>query len=356
MKNTEFNNEIPFNEMYDNKDIEGLIDIVENTKIENSKTKNTVAQAIYLLGELKADKAVDPLVYIALKNNRAKVRHAAILALGEIGNERAVKPLIMLLKDLDIKESELKDEDHSYQSDDWMAKALFEALFNIGTKKVIKDIVETLDCNSGLTDIAFLLLKEMGEKGIKPLIYLLESDGQVIREKAIIALGELGEKSKEAAGSLIHILEMLQKSEIKDFEQMERVVVALGKVGDSKATGPLIKILKSDPLHTDDDYSLQCSTVTALGELGDKQAAELIVHLMLEGTELRLRGTATWALGQIRDDKAIEPLIKVLTNKREDSWVQRCAFRSLFNYDGDIVAIPILRYLKLNPEIIKHQD
>ena len=77
---------------------------------------------------------------------------------------------------------------------------------------------------------------------------------------------------------------------------------------------------------------------------------------MFEGTESRVRGTAAWTLGQIRDDKAIEPLIKVLKNKREDSWVQRCAFRSLFNYGGDIVAIPILRYLKLNPEIIKHQD
>jgi FOG: HEAT repeat len=170
-------------------------------------------------------------------------------------------------------------------------------------------------------------------------------------------LGELGEKSQAATEPLLLILEDLLQSETKDFQiddftQMDRVLRALGKIKDPKAVVPLLNILKLYPLNCACDH-LRCSTILALGDLGDKQATEILIHVMLEDSWLRIRGEAALALGKIHDENAIEPLIKALEN-RGDGWPQRCAFEALLSYNGDLAAVPILRYLKQNPEMIAH--
>jgi HEAT repeat protein len=148
-------------ELTEKIDIDGLINLIENTKAIDSETKNTVASAIYELGELKADKAVDLLIYIALTNKWAKIRHSAISALGKIGNKKTIKPFTMMLKALKDVDNDGVDLETSFSVAGW----IFEALFNIGTKQAISSIVEALNDNSELTDTALSVIKELGGTG-----------------------------------------------------------------------------------------------------------------------------------------------------------------------------------------------
>lgn len=55
-------------------------------------------EAVYSLGQIKAKKAVKPLIDL-LDNENSQLRSSVAMALGEIGDELAVKPLIDLLRD-----------------------------------------------------------------------------------------------------------------------------------------------------------------------------------------------------------------------------------------------------------------
>lgn len=338
-------------ELTEKKDASGLMSI-----IENNKGKNVLAAAIRGLGELKANEAVDLLIYIALKRNWAKVRHAAISALGQIGDDIAIKPLILLLKDVDYEVTDPKDGDYCYDIKGFMPGAIIGALCDIGSPEAVDRIVEALDENNKLAEVAIQALKEKGEKGIFPLISLFECDDHLTVRRAVVALGELGRVAQPAVEHLISLLVTSDSKDNPDFSLMEDIAVALGKTKASEAVGPLLQILQPDPLHTDPGYRLQNLIIFALGDIGDKQATKRLVHLMIHCTELRVRGTAAIALGQIRDEEAIEPLIKVIGSKREEGWARDCAFKALFNYSGDVAAVPILRYLKEYPAIIKHDE
>ncbi len=50
--------------------------------------------------------------------------------------------------------------------------------------------------------------------------------------------------------------------------------------------------IKLNTSHEDSDYRVQCSIIFALGDIGDNQATEPLVRLMLENGEIRIRGTA----------------------------------------------------------------
>jgi HEAT repeat protein len=78
---------------------------------------------------------------------------------------------------------------------------------------------------------------ELDTSAVEPLVAALKNDDPAVRRQAVIALGDLGDR--RATGDIIRSL--------KDSDDDVRLeaVVALGKIGDSRAVEPLIEKLKS---------------------------------------------------------------------------------------------------------------
>lgn len=73
-----------------------------------------------------------------------------------------------------------------------------------------------------------------------------------------------------------------------------------------------------------DDWELVKKSAQRLGELGGKEITDFLISL-LEKSNLGIRNRAALALEEIRDDRAIEPLLKSI-NKKEN-----------FNFNGTMV-------------------
>jgi HEAT repeat protein len=78
---------------------------------------------------------------------------------------------------------------------------------------------------------------------------------------------------------------------------------ALGEIGDERAVEPLMKALRRDSY-------VRWSAVVALGKIG-KSAVEPLIGV-LSDDNWRVREYAVRALGEIGDERAVEPLIKAL--------------------------------------------
>ena len=98
--------------------------------------------------------------------------------------------------------------------------------------------------------------------------------------------------------------------------------------------------------HTED--MLTCRSVGALGDIGDDRAVEPLLAIFEDEsttnfTHLRLE--ACWALRKIRDVRATEPLIKILENARNDTFgLVDAAASALVQLDDDSIELPLLRY------------
>jgi HEAT repeat protein len=66
-----------------------------------------------------------------------------------------------------------------------------------------------------------------------------------------------------------------------------------------------------------DRHFVRRSAASALGEIKDSRAVEpLIAALQIDDQGMGVRSSAAWALGKIKDLRAIEPLIALLKDKR----------------------------------------
>ena len=100
----------------------------------------------------------------------------------------------------------------------------------------------------------------------KAVGYLLQAANDpemAIRLKAIDVLGTM--RAKDAVGSLVQQLFMRGT----ETTTKQHILVALGKIGDSRATKPIL-----DFLARDGDRGLRGNAIFALGDIGDQDAVE----------------------------------------------------------------------------------
>ncbi|MCL1475467.1 HEAT repeat domain-containing protein [Argonema antarcticum] len=139
-------------------------------------------------------------------------------------------------------------------------------------------------------------------------------------------LGAMGSEAQEAVPDLIEAL----STGPNDYSTGDgpiptrtHIIMALGKIGDPRAVKPLIAALYS-PRPTDRFLGLRSSlkppkgydgTIEALG-LIKPAAVEAVPHIIpfLKESDSYLFRAATIALGQIKDPRAIPPLIEALNN------------------------------------------
>jgi HEAT repeat protein len=103
------------------------------------------------------------------------------------------------------------------------------------------------------------------EDAVKPLLDATSDSDPRVRAKAIDYLGTLG--SERATQVLTQYLFLSDT----DRASKQRVLVALGRIGDPAAVGSLVAFLE----RTGDD-ELRCGALYALGEIGDPKALEAV--------------------------------------------------------------------------------
>lgn len=310
-------------EIGDSSAVEPLIVLLDSTKQSNDINKtNLIITALGKIGDKRAIKyiinsfnllnekkvidflkkmdtsAVSHLI-IELKNNSMNIRKGAIKALGEIGDLRAVEPLIALLK---------------YQDN----------------QKEIIDLFEKFEIVNALTKI--------GKQGIPQLVNAIKKNDENIRKGVVEVLGRL--KDKSTSPSLINLL----KDKNKDVRI--KTIFALGEIGDKAAIKPLVIILrdkkyseeslesvkaldklkwKPEKTYEKISFFLAYEKWDSLACIGTPAFKELIV--LINSKNRYISGKACYALGELRDKRAVKPLITKA--KYPDNYIRREAITAL---------------------------
>jgi len=260
----------------------------------------------------------------ALKDDDWALREDAATLLGEFGDPRAVTPLI----------EALHDEDRAVR------EAATGALRKIGSAAVPALIAALQDPNGNVQEIAVAVLKDVPEpRAVEPLIGCLTNKNWIVRMHAAKGLGIAGDA--RAIAHLVSLLTDQVKAVRADATdalarigrpalasllaalQHEAWILrlhaceALGKIGAEEAVEPLCQVL----LH-DRDMAVRQDAAKALGGIGNPMALEALTAAL---TDLDVRPFAVEALGKLKDLRAVDTLIDVVTGKGRPADVRKVA-------------------------------
>jgi HEAT repeat protein len=237
-----------------------------------------------------------------------------------------------------------------------------ERRFNIDLLRADEDIdglIEALRSDNGLTrQRAALALGDLGgARTTEPLIRALGDPMTAVREAAADSLAMLG---SAAVGPLVELIESPEASgryeepgapegtatvtgpegqtwEIETRRDLRRVYAAaiLGEIGDPAAVKPLVGALR------DASDDLRCHAAGALAKFGSEAVEPLTAMLTEPDPEVRI--VAAGVLGDTSDPAAVEPLVAALRDKNPD--VRGAAGGALFRV-GDAAVEPLIAATK----------
>ncbi|HPG57267.1 MAG TPA: HEAT repeat domain-containing protein, partial [Candidatus Wallbacteria bacterium] len=267
------------------------------------------------------EKVVQPLID-ALSDADENVRYWSAKALAKIGDEQAILKLRQ-----------------SLSSPEWIVrKAASDALIEIGPP-ALKYLYEILE-RSG-EDARFWAVKTVGKIGdqsstpvlmpfladknqdvqtaavealgnisdsraINPLISLLQSDENHLKHHIKEALCKIGDKC------IAHLIKVLSSS---NWSARRTASLVLGDIGGRSIEFLMSELKKHKAAEAADAVTLNDDAVywiiEALGEIGDKVVTlSLMDFLKHKKTEIKI--SAIRALGKIKDERALAPLIDLL--------------------------------------------
>lgn len=239
-----------------------------------------------------------------LKWGTLGMRKSAAEALVKFGGERAVEPLTASLKD----------------SDGYVRRAVAKALGQIGDARAVKPLIAaTLKGSDNTRQTAAEALVMIGDAAVEVLCVALQDGDKSIRQRAAVALGGIG--AARAAEPLAAAL--------KDSEWFVRQTAAeaLGKLGWEPANSEQSAVL-----------------AIAQGDWNDAvnkgRASVKPLIAALKDSCSGVRESATKALGQIRDARAVEPLIAAALkdgNSNGDRYERRLAEDALVKIGAEAV-------------------
>lgn len=291
-------------------DVSSIDDLLQNLSHNDAKIR---CKAAWDLGKSGDVRAVNPLI-IALEDDDRNVREWAAIALAKIGKpsieplEAALESgndsikwqaaaVLGLINDTNCTEAlslALQSKNSTVRY--WAASSL--GLIKNGKSQ--EALVSALgDCNESVRDKAgWALRTQSGEKAIMLLIDLLQDENSSRRMGAARALGDLNDV--RAVPSLVQSLQ--------DSEPGMRIeaAVALGRLKDGRAIEPLISALN------DQDERMRAKTIDALVAIGPEAVIFLIPALNSSNNYTSV--AAATALGKIADGRCAESLIWAFQN------------------------------------------
>ena len=154
-------------------------------------------------------------------------------------------------------------------------------------------------------------IKGLGEssdpKAVEYLVGAASDPDMAIRVKAIDTLGQV--KAKEATPLLVQQLFMRDT----DLGTKRRILAALGKIGDDRATKPIIDFLARDV-----DPAIRGNAIYALGDIGDRSAVPTLDAVAKNADDPSLRALATEAIRRINERPAPDVVPSALANERRE--------------------------------------
>jgi HEAT repeat protein len=293
------------------------------------------------LGQMGDARAVEPLLEVLTDPDR-DVRIGAANALGQIGDLSAVEPLL----------GSLRDEDPGVR------EAAVGAFCRLGgalgehfDSRAIAPLIESLkDGYAAVREGAAGALGKMGPPAVMPLLDALRDPDGAVRKGASEALVKIGAPAIEPLVATLG-----------DPELRAMASTMLGQIHDVRAVEPLIATLRaeSDPVRraaaetldlvgwTPDAGTSGAAYWAAKGqwqkcvEIGRPAVDSLIDAL--KHPDALIRQLAARGLGQIRDARAVEPLIASLKG-RED--VRAAAATALGEIDDERAVEPLIAAVK----------
>jgi len=270
--------------------------------------------------ESKDGKKSIPMLVAALKNSNSNVRKAAVEALSSYRDIRVIKPLVATLKDKDI----------------FVQSAATRALAQIKDSWAVMPLIAVLKDPSYGSTVREAAAEALGQirdaQAVKPLVAALDDEYKEVRKKAAQALKSLDWQP----------VDNTQRACLAVLRQDWTEAVSLGSV----SIEPLVETLD------DKDKEVQKKAAQALKSLGwqpvdNLQHARLAVlcqdwkvlislgPIAIEPLVEALRNflvetEAVWTIGQIGDERAIEPLIALL-KRYSDDFTMYAAIEALLN-------------------------
>lgn len=305
---------------------------------------NVRFHAIEALGRLRARDAADALAAIA-ESRDFFLAFAALDALARIGERRVAARLLPLL------------------DDEALRPAVADALGELASEAIVPDLVALLDGDSAPVDAVVRALRALDARArqegagdavpaavrralsaaaTQALLDAISRAG-VDAEALATVLGWLeGPAAGRALARLLgspgartaviealvasgpHVIDgLLEQLDAEDLDVRQAAVVALGRIGDGRATVPLVAALR--------DEELTVPIVEALGRLGDGRALPTLLRL-LGHPDARVRRAAVAACHALDDPRTPERAVALLADA--DPRVREAAVRLIASPRG----------------------
>lgn len=293
--------------------------------------------------------AVEPLIAV-LQEGALNVRLAALEVLGKIGNERAVEALTTALSDPESSVRFAAVRALNAGGIPAMARAV-EPLIAFMTNRSVETLARGFAAQA--------LGKSRDQRAVAPLLAALQGDDLDVDREAAYALAELG--GIEFIEPLVAAV--VRKPNERLFDAVESSLRRLGR----PAVTPLISILQSHPSRVarqlaatalqgigtpqaiepliaalqDPEKYVRAQVAGGLGKVGaqlPEEAArwrivQVLTPVLLSDTEADCRHAAAWALEQLAEPQAIDPLIAALQDT--DGGTRHDAARALAAITGE---------------------
>ncbi|MBB5021735.1 HEAT repeat domain-containing protein [Desulfurispira natronophila] len=156
-------------------------------------------------------------------------------------------------------------------------------------------------------------LVELDDAAIIPLRNAMDSENELIRAGAVLALGKLDDSA-----SVPRLCQMLLQDESSQTRQA--VAFSMGYLLDDRSVEPLIQALE------DPQTDVAEAAAASLGILGSEEVREQLTTKLFHENP-RVRGVAAQALGMISDKRVHSSLQELV--KDSDPWVRTCAIQAL---------------------------
>ncbi|KAF0144983.1 MAG: HEAT domain containing protein [Nitrospirae bacterium] len=230
------------------------------------------------------------------------VRTLAALGIANIGDVRAIKPLKNLLSDV-------------YED---VQDAAVTALAALKPGLTLEEFTRMLsDRNPLLRKNSVLLLGEIGAvEAVHALGFALKDGDVNVRNAVVKALSMI--KTEES----VKYLTLALTDETPDIRAS--AALSLGKIKGSGISESLLLLL------TDPDDAVRVAAVKALGDLGDRNIAGQIIRLLSDTNGFVITATIE-ALSRIGGEGARDALVKMLSS--QDKEIKRTAIKALVPFE-----------------------
>lgn len=337
--------------------------------LETLRTHNSIWaltwNIIFRLGEIGSSAAADVLTEVIINHPDSMTRWQAVRALGEIHSAEKIPIIVQALNALIDDEigdviDVLAPETFAKFSDKESNKAFCEVLKDNSTIKVYPSI----------RGLIIKRLGEIGDKDAVPLLTMIMRDDPDIgiRRFAAEALGLIDDnriaqnsvtklrevlylensqfsnddqiflgrakiKALEKLSSHLDTSILLEQARSDDDSRMREVAFkALGDLGDKSVVPDLIEIIRND--YSRSGILVYEEAVVALGKIKDNRAVDCLLEMLSLSKETWHGQEIIQALGEIGDEKAVQPLITIANNKNITGYMRWEAIEALGKIGG----------------------